>query len=42
LRWRFRDIDRDSFRWQGEVSNDSGRTWKLVEEMRAARTALSD
>jgi hypothetical protein len=37
LRWRFTDIAHGSFRWQGEISHDRGRTWELEEEMHAVR-----
>jgi len=37
LRWRFTDIEPDSFRWLGESSPDGGTTWDLQEEMLAAR-----
>jgi hypothetical protein len=37
VRWRFSDITGESFRWQGHVSSDEGRTWALAEEMRLRR-----
>jgi hypothetical protein len=37
LRWRFTDIEPDSFTWRGEVSHDGGATWTLEEQMRATR-----
>jgi hypothetical protein len=37
LRWSFRDITPDAFRWTGEISRDAGRTWQLEEEMIATR-----
>jgi hypothetical protein len=39
MRWSFRDITRDRFRWIGEISDDGGKTWRLQLEMRATRTA---
>lgn len=39
LRWRFRDITPDSFRWTSESSDDGGATWRHDEEMLATRTA---
>jgi len=36
-RWRFVDIERDTFRWIGEASRDKGATWTLELEMRARR-----
>lgn len=37
LRWSFADIEPESFEWIGEASEDSGKTWVLEQEMRAAR-----
>jgi hypothetical protein len=37
LRWRFTDIEPDSFTWRGEISNDGGATWTFEEQMRATR-----
>jgi hypothetical protein len=37
LRWRFTDIQPESFTWLGETSYDSGSTWILEERMRATR-----
>ncbi len=37
LRWRFRDITPDSFRWRAESSTDGGATWHPDEEMLATR-----
>jgi hypothetical protein len=37
LRWRFTDIEPNSFRWRGESSRDGGATWYLDEEMLATR-----
>ncbi|WP_426662189.1 hypothetical protein [Rhodanobacter aciditrophus] len=37
MRWSFREIRPDSFRWLGEVSDDDGASWRLRLEMRARR-----
>jgi hypothetical protein len=37
LRWRFTDIEPDSFTWRGEISHDAGATWTLEEQMLATR-----
>ncbi|WP_203816057.1 hypothetical protein [Paractinoplanes ferrugineus] len=37
IRWLFTEVTRESFRWLGYVSDDQGETWRLVQEMRAAR-----
>lgn len=37
LRWRFTEIQTDSFTWLGEYSVDEGRTWELEERMIATR-----
>lgn len=36
-RWVYRDITTDSFCWCNERSADQGKTWLLVQEMRAKR-----
>ncbi len=36
-RWRFTDIDPDSFHWLGEVLNPDGQTWTLEGEFLATR-----
>lgn len=42
LRWRFTDIDSNSFTWRGEASHDAGETWRLEEQMRAKRARTLD
>lgn len=37
MRWSFREIRADSFRWFGEVSDDDGAHWRPQLEMRARR-----
>ena len=37
VRWSFRDITPDSFRWLGERSPDGGKTWQLQAEFHARR-----
>lgn len=37
MRWSFREIRPDSFRWLGEVSDDGGTSWRLQLEMQARR-----
>jgi hypothetical protein len=37
FRWTFSDITANSFRWAANISEDGGKTWRLVEEMRARR-----
>lgn len=39
LRWTFRDITPDSFRWRGERSMDAGATWNLQADFRARRSS---
>ena len=39
LRWRFTEIEPDSFHWLGEVSTDGGATWRLQVEIFAERAA---
>ena len=36
IRWSFREITPESFRWRGEVSVDGGTTWRLDVEFLAA------
>jgi hypothetical protein len=38
LRWRFTDIQPDSFLWRAEISRDAGATWDFDEEMLATRS----
>ena len=40
LRWRFTDVEPDSFLWIGELSRDGGATWQHDETMRLTRRAL--
>ena len=37
FRWTFRDITDDSFHWQGELSHDGGKSWKLEEDHHMTR-----
>jgi hypothetical protein len=37
IRWRFLEIETDSFLWRGEVSPDQGASWHVVTEFRATR-----
>ena len=37
FRWTFRDITNDAFHWQGELSRDGGKTWKLEEDHHMTR-----
>jgi hypothetical protein len=39
MRWRFTEIEPDSFLWIGEVSADGGATWRVQVEVRATRCA---
>lgn len=39
LRWRFTEIESDSFHWLGEISADGGATWRLQVEVFARRAA---
>lgn len=39
LRWRFTEIEADSFHWLGEISTDKGATWRLQVEVFARRAA---
>ena len=41
-RWSFRDITDDSFLWQGEVSADDGKSWRINTEFTARRRPQSD
>lgn len=35
--WSFSAITDTTFRWEGRISEDDGRSWRLVEEMHAHR-----
>jgi hypothetical protein len=39
IRWSFSEIIPNSFRWQGETSDDQGATWRLNAEFFARRVA---
>jgi hypothetical protein len=41
LRWSFREITDDSFRWLGEISPDDGKTWRTQVDIRAQRIRRS-
>ena len=41
LRWRFTEIETDSFHWLGEISTDKGATWRLQVEVFARRAAAT-
>ena len=38
MRWLFRDVTSNSFRWTGEQSTDNGKTWHLGAEFFAVRS----
>jgi hypothetical protein len=40
-RWVFSEITDDTFRWNGYVSADEGRTWLMEEEILGRRRAMS-
>lgn len=37
LKWTFTNITRDSFTWQGFISDDGGHTWVREQDMQAKR-----
>ncbi|WP_439576749.1 hypothetical protein [Elioraea sp.] len=39
VRWSFTEMTPDSFRWLGERSRDSGRTWTLQADFRVRRVS---
>jgi len=39
IRWSFRDVTPNAFRWLGERSEDGGATWRLEAEFHARRSA---
>jgi len=41
VRWSFRDITPDSFRWCGEISDDEGASWHLNVEFLARRAGAT-
>ena len=41
LRWRFTEIEADSFHWLGEISTDKGATWRLQVEVFARRASAT-
>ena len=42
IRWTFRDIRPESFRWQGEKSHDAGNTWTVEEDHHMKRRSAQD
>ncbi len=41
LKWIFSDIEKDSFRWRSEQSEDEGKSWTMNEEMHIRRHSAS-
>ncbi|HEY0247926.1 MAG TPA: hypothetical protein VGC45_06655 [Gryllotalpicola sp.] len=39
IRWNFTEITETSYEWEGWVSDDEGRTWRLTEELHGTRIA---
>lgn len=42
IRWTFRDMTTESFRWQGEKSHDAGKTWTVEEDHHMKRRLAQD
>ena len=41
LRWRFTDIESDSFTWRAETSHDGSAIWQFDEQMFATRVLIN-
>jgi hypothetical protein len=42
IRWTFRELESNSFHWQGEKSHDGGKTWKLEEDHHMTRRTAEE
>jgi hypothetical protein len=40
LRWMFTEITPESFHWRGYISDDSGKSWRMEQEMLAHRRVM--